>query len=186
MTATEIATFAGGCFWCMESVFEGQKGIEKVISGYMGGQVKNPSYEAVSSGSTGHAEVVQMSFDPQQISYGELLEIFFRQIDPTDKDGSFVDRGSQYRSAIFFHSPEQQARAVAMIEVLNNSKLFDMPVSVEVTQASVFYPAEEYHQAFHRKNPIRYKFYRAGSGRDRFIEKVWTGVDGELITGLKS
>ncbi len=183
---TEIATLAGGCFWCVESAFEGRKGIETLTSGYMGGHVDNPSYEAVSSGGTGHAEVVQISFDSHQIAYKELLEIFFRQIDPTDKEGSFVDRGSQYRPAVFFHTPEQQAQALEMIEVLNNSKIFDMPVTVEVTQASSFYPAEAYHQAFHRKNPVRYKFYRAGSGRDRFIEKVWAKIDKNLITGPQS
>lgn len=178
----EIATLAGGCFWCMESSFEGQKGIKKVTSGYMGGHLENPGYDRVSSGSTGHAEVVRIIFDPAQISYKKLLEIFFRQIDPTDKDGSFVDRGSQYRPAIFFHSPEQQARALEMIEAVNDAKIFQAPVAVEVTGASVFYPAEDYHQGYHRKNPVRYKFYREGSGRDRFIENVWKKVNGELIT----
>jgi len=182
---TEIATVAGGCFWCVESAFYGQKGIKGIISGYMGGHMENPGYEAVSSGNTGHAEVVQISFDPQQISYGKLLELFFRQIDPTDKDGSFVDRGSQYRPGIFFHNPEQQARALEMIAALDNAKIFNVPVAVEVTEASEFYPAEDYHQGYHRKNPVRYKFYRTGSGRDRVIEKIWTKFDGELTAGPK-
>ncbi|MDD9305223.1 MAG: peptide-methionine (R)-S-oxide reductase MsrB [Desulfobacter sp.] len=173
MKNTQIATFAGGCFWCVESAFEGQPGVSDVISGYMGGHVENPSYEQVSQGITGHAEAVRVVFNPEKISYWALLKLFFQQIDPTDELGSFVDRGSQYRPAIFTHSPKQKELALKMIAKINSAKIFDSPVATEVTEASVFYPAEDYHQDYHSKNPIRYKFYRAGSGRDKFIKNVW-------------
>ncbi len=182
MKNTEIATFAGGCFWCVESVFEGLEGIDDVISGYMGGHVDNPTYEQVSSGSTGHAEVVQIRFDPDKVSYWTLLEIFFQQIDPTDKGGSFVDRGSQYRPAVFYHSPDQKKQALAIIKQIDDAKIFDKPVATQVVEAGEFYPAEDYHQDYQKKNPIRYKFYRAGSGRDRFITTVW---DNKSVMALK-
>jgi peptide methionine sulfoxide reductase msrA/msrB len=180
---SEIATFAGGCFWCVESAFEGRDGIVDVVSGYMGGRVDNPSYESVSAGTTGHAEVVQITFDPKQVSYWDLMTIFFQQIDPTDASGSFVDRGSQYRSEIFFHSPEQEHLAKKMVEKLNSSGILDGPVATQVTQAATFYPAEDYHQDYHSKNPIRYKFYRAGSGRDRFIQNFWESGNNKVFEG---
>jgi peptide methionine sulfoxide reductase msrA/msrB len=182
MNKTEIATFAGGCFWCVESAFEGHEGIGDVISGYMGGKVDNPTYEQVSSGKTGHAEVVQVPFDPGKISYWQLLEIFFQQIDPTDADGSFVDRGSQYRPAVFFHDDEQKKQALEMIAKINSAEVFDTPVATQVVQASQFYPAEDYHQDYHKKNPIRYKFYRTGSGRDRFIQNFWKNGNNKILS----
>jgi peptide methionine sulfoxide reductase msrA/msrB len=169
----ETATFAGGCFWCVESTFEGQDGVLDVISGYTGGPEKNPSYEQVSSGTTGHLEAIQITYDPGIISYKTLLEIFFQQIDPTDGEGSFVDRGNHYRSAVFFHTKAQRDQAKETIQLIDASKIFDSPVATQVLSASVFYAAETYHQDYHQKNPIRYKFYRAGSGRDSFIKNFW-------------
>ncbi|HMA66606.1 MAG TPA: peptide-methionine (S)-S-oxide reductase MsrA, partial [Desulfosalsimonadaceae bacterium] len=170
---TETATFAGGCFWCMEAPFEALEGVEKVVSGYSGGQVENPTYEQVSTGRTGHAEVVQIHYDTAKISYKELLEVFWRQIDPTDAGGSFVDRGSQYRSAIFYHSPEQKELAEASRDELGASGRYKRPIVTEIAPFAAFYPAEDYHQDFHKTHPSRYKRYRRGSGRDRFLEKVW-------------
>ena len=181
MNRTDTATFAGGCFWCVESAFEGRKGITRAVSGYMGGQVENPTYEQVSSGTTGHAEVVQITFDPDLVSYWDLLKIFFRQIDPTDRGGSFADRGTQYRPAIFYHDPDQKTQAMAMIKIIDGAKIFDRPVATQVVAADNFYPAEDYHQDYFRKNPIRYKFYRAGSGRDRFIQEFWNDGNNEIL-----
>jgi peptide methionine sulfoxide reductase msrA/msrB len=169
----ETATFAGGCFWCVESTFEGQDGVLDVISGYTGGPEKNPIYEQVSSGTTGHLEAIQITYDPGIISYKSLLEIFFQQIDPTDGQGSFVDRGTQYRSAVFFHTQAQRDQAEETIRLIDTAKIFDSPVATQVMPANVFYAAEAYHQDYHRKNPIRYKFYRSRSGRDSFIKKFW-------------
>ncbi len=169
----ETATFAGGCFWCVESSFEGLDGVLDVISGYIGGEEKNSTYELVSSGSTDHFEAIQITFNPDIISYKALLKIFFQQIDPTDGQGSFVDRGKQYRSAIFFHTEAQKREAQKLIDHIDVSKVFDIPVATQVITATPFYTAETYHQDYHRKNPIRYKFYRAGSGRDKFIQKFW-------------
>lgn len=169
----EQATFAGGCFWCVESAFEGRDGVIDVVSGYLGGHVENPTYEQVSSGTTGHAEAVRITFDPTLISYRELLKIFFQQIDPTDGKGSFVDRGSQYRPAVFYHSPEQKTQALDMIRRIEAAQIFSVPLATEVLETSQFYEAEAYHQDYHTKNPIRYKFYRAGSGRDWFIQNFW-------------
>ena len=171
--SVETAVFAGGCFWCMESAFKGQAGVKDVVSGYTGGHVENPGYEAVCSGTTGHAEAVRVTYDPNKISYWQLLEVFFTQIDPTDATGSFVDRGSQYRPGIFFQTPEQERLARAMIERLNASGIFDRPVATEVTKAAVFYPAEAYHQDYHKKNAVRYKFYRTASGREPFVKAFW-------------
>lgn len=179
----ETATFAGGCFWCVESAFEGREGIINVVSGYMGGHTENPTYEEVSSGGTGHAEVVRVTYDPSRISYRELLEMFFQQIDPTDAAGSFVDRGSQYRPAVFYHNQDQKAQAREIIGKIDAAKIFDKPVATQVVAASRFYEAEEYHQDYHTKNPIRYKFYRAGSGRDRFINNVWKNGGNKLFDG---
>lgn len=169
----ETATFAGGCFWCVESTFERQNGVLDVISGYTGGPEKNPSYEQVSSGTTGHLEAIQITYDPGIISYKSLLEIFFKQIDPTDGQGSFVDRGDHYRSAVFFHTEAQRDQTEETIRLIDTAKIFDSPVATQVLPAGAFYAAEAYHQDYHRKNPIRYKFYRSGSGRDSFIKNFW-------------
>jgi len=168
-----VATFAGGCFWCVESAFEGLDGVLDVISGYTGGHTENPTYKQVTSGTTGHFEAVQITFDPDIITYQTLLKIFFQQIDPTDSGGSFFDRGSQYSSAIFFHSDTQKKEVNKIIKQINNSKIFQGSVATQVLELKKFHEAEVYHQDYHKKNPLRYKFYRAGSGRDIFIEKNW-------------
>ncbi len=173
----ERATFAGGCFWCMEKPFEHLKGVKEVISGYTGGDKKNPTYEEVSSGNTGHREAVQVIYDPKEVSYQELLEVFWRQIDPTDPGGQFVDRGSQYTTAIFYHNPEQKKLAEESKRILEESGIFKRPIVTEILPATEFYPAEEYHQDYYKKNPYRYRIYRFGSGRDRFLESVWKGRD---------
>ncbi len=169
----EKATFAGGCFWCMVPPFEKIDGVTEVLSGYTGGYKENPTYEEVSSGKTGHVEAVQVTFDPSKVSYKKLLDVFWRQIDPTDAGGQFVDRGSQYRSVIFFHTPEQKALAEKSKEELQHSGRFRKPIVTEILPAGKFYKAEEYHQDYYRKNPIRYKFYRFHSGRDQFLKKIW-------------
>lgn len=167
------ATFAGGCFWCMEGPFEHLGGVHEVLSGYAGGTEVNPTYEQVSSGTTGHREVIQVRYDPAQVNYEQLLEIFWRQIDPTDAQGQFVDRGTQYRSGIFFHDAEQQAAAEASKKALGRSGRYDQPMVTEILPLGTFYPAEEYHQDYYKKHPIRYKYYRHHSGRDQHLEKVW-------------
>jgi peptide methionine sulfoxide reductase msrA/msrB len=177
----ETATFAGGCFWCVESTFEGRDGILDVVSGYTGGPEKNPTYEQVSSGTTGHFEAIQITYDPGIIDYKSLLEIFFQQIDPTDGGGSFVDRGNHYRSAVFFHTSDQKLQAQETIRLIDTANIFDSPVATQVLPAGVFYAAEDYHQDYHQKNPIRYKFYRAGSGRDTFIKKFWTNKNSQIF-----
>lgn len=169
----ETATFAGGCFWCMEPPFEKLDGVKDVVSGYTGGHSVNPTYQAVSAGTTGHAEAIQITYDPSKVNYAKLLDIFWRQIDPTDAGGSFVDRGSQYRSAIFYHSEEQRRLAEQSKADLARSGKFSAPIVTEIVKAGVFYPAEEYHQDYYKKNPIRYKYYRFNSGRDQYIKKVW-------------
>ncbi len=179
-----LATFAGGCFWCMETPFEKLDGVTAVISGYCGGDEQNPTYEQVGSGTTGHAESVQIHFDATKISYQQLLDVFWRQIDPTDAGGQFVDRGSQYRSAIFVHDAEQRRLAQASKEALARSGRFSKPLVTEIVDYVRFWPAEEYHQDFFRKNPVRYHSYRAGSGRDAFIEKTW-GKDAEVMIPKK-
>ena len=172
-TKTEKATFAGGCFWCMETPFEKLDGVTEVISGYTGGKKVNPTYEEVSYGGTGHLESVQIIYDPSKITYSELLDVFWKQIDPTDPNGQFVDRGSQYRSAIFYHNDEQKGFAEKSKEELDKSGKFRKPVVTEIILASTFYKAEEYHQDYYKKNPIRYKFYRYNSGRDQYLKKIW-------------
>ena len=171
---TEKATFAGGCFWCTESDFEKIEGVVDVVSGYMGGSEENPTYEQVAAGVTGHAEVVQVIYDPSKITYPQLLDIFWRHVDPTDPGGQFVDRGSQYRSAIFYHNDQQKQQAEASKAELQRSGRFDKPIVTEVTKASTFYTAEEYHQDYYRKHPLRYKYYRYGSGRDQFLRSAWS------------
>ena len=171
------ATFAGGCFWCTESDFEKVAGVVEVISGYTGGHTKNPTYEEVSSGVTGHAESIQVIYDPAKVSYEQLLDVFWRHIDPTDAGGQFVDRGSQYRSAIFYQDDEQRRLAEESKAKLEQSGRFDKPIVTEIVKLGTFYPAEEYHQDYYKKNPLRYKYYRYGSGRDQFLEQVWGKED---------
>jgi peptide methionine sulfoxide reductase msrA/msrB len=169
----ELATFAGGCFWCVESGFEKLTGVHEVISGYTGGQMKNPSYEQVSSGRTGHVEAVQVYYDPTVISYEALVESFWRQINPTDNGGQFADRGEQYRPLIFYHDETQREIAEKSRAALDASGRFDSPIVTEIKPLEQFYPAEDFHQDYHKKNPLRYKFYRYHSGRDEFLEKTW-------------
>jgi peptide methionine sulfoxide reductase msrA/msrB len=169
----ETATFAGGCFWCMESPFEKLEGVKEVISGYTGGHKENPTYEEVSSGTTGHLEAIQITYDPSQISYPELLEVFWRQVDPTDPGGQFVDRGQQYTTAIFYHNGIQKEQAEASKKNLSASGRYDKSIVTPIKKAGTFYPAEEYHQNYYKKNPLRYNFYRYNSGRDRYLKKVW-------------
>lgn len=168
-----VATFAGGCFWCMVKPFDEQPGIEKVISGYTGGTVENPTYEDVCSGTTGHTEAVQITFDPDVFPYEKLLDIFWMQIDPTDDGGQFFDRGRSYRPVIFYHSEEQRLLAEKSKEALAKSGRFSRPIVVPIEPATTFYPAEEYHQDFYKKNPFRYQAYQKGSGRHDFINKHW-------------
>ncbi len=170
---TAKATFAGGCFWCMEHPFDQLDGVIDVVSGYSGGSEPNPTYQQVASGRTGHAESVQLTYDPEKISYEELLEVFWRQIDPTDPDGQFVDRGRQYRSAIFGHDEEQWRLAEQSRENLDASGRYDKPIVTEVEDFQSFWPAETYHQDYYAKNPLRYRFYRYGSGRDQYLDEVW-------------
>jgi peptide methionine sulfoxide reductase msrA/msrB len=172
-TGLEKATFAGGCFWCMEPPFEKLEGVKEVVSGYTGGHKENPTYKEVSSDSTGHAEAVEVLYDPSLVTYEQLLDVFWRQIDPTDAGGQFSDRGSSYRTAIFFHNGEQKRLAEKSRRELAESGRFDKPIVTEITPSGPFYRAEEYHQDYHRKNPLRYKIYRYGSGRDRFLKKAW-------------
>ena len=167
------ATFAGGCFWCMEPPFDKLDGVVATISGYTGGHTANPTYEEVSAGSTGHLEAIQVLFDPAKVGYEQLLEVFWRSINPTDPDGQFVDRGPQYRSAIFYHDADQQRLAEASRQRLDTSGRFRQPIATPIIPAGPFYPAEEYHQDYYQKNPLRYRFYRHGSGRDQFLESVW-------------
>jgi len=169
----EKATFAGGCFWCMEPPFEEIDGVVEVISGYSGGEEKNPTYEEVASGKTGHAEAVQITFDPSKVTYEKLLEVFWRQIDPTDDGGQFADRGAQYRAAIFYHNDEQKSIAEKSKETLTKSGKFKKPVVTEIQPYTQFYKAEDYHQDFYKKNSSRYKSYKYNSGREPYIKKVW-------------
>jgi peptide-methionine (S)-S-oxide reductase len=169
----ETATFAGGCFWCMEPPFDKLDGVISTTSGYTGGQTKNPSYEEVSSGGTGHAESVQIIFDPTKVSYARLLDVFWHNIDPFTLNGQFCDHGRQYRTAIFYHSEEQKRLAEASKQALEQSGRFTKPIVTEIVPAGEFYKAEEYHQDYYQKNPIRYKFYRYNCGRDQVLESIW-------------
>ena len=169
----EKATFTGGCFWCMEAPFEKLDGVQEVISGYSGGHKENPTYKEVSSGATGHVEAIQITYDPSTISYQKLLDVFWRQIDPTDAGGQFVDRGSQYRSIIFYHSDQQKRLAEESKKSLAQSGRFGKPIVTEIIKATIFYPAEDYHQDYYKKSALKYKFYRFNSGRDQFLKKVW-------------
>ena len=170
-TKYEKATFAGGCFWCMQPPFEKLKGVVEVVSGYTGGTGENPTYEDYAK--KGHIEAVQITYDPSIISYKQLLDVFWRQIDPTDPGGQFVDRGPQYRSAIFYHNEEQKSLAEKSKEELAKTGRFDKPIVTDTIKAATFYKAEDYHQDYYKKNPIRYKFYRSRSGRDQYLDKIW-------------
>ena len=172
-TKLQKATFAGGCFWCMEPFLERIKGVKKVTVGYTGGHTKNPTYEEVSSGQTGHAEAVELLFDPSEASYEKIMNVFWHNIDPTAVNSQFVDHGTQYRSAVFYHDDEQKRIAEEGKKQITDSGRFDKPIATEIVPASPFYPAEEYHQAYYKKNPMRYKMYHDNSGRDEFLDKVW-------------
>ena len=172
---TRTAVFAGGCFWCTEADFEKVKGVISVVSGYTGGHVKNPTYKEVSNGGTGHVESVEVTYDPKIVTYQDLLDKFWREVNPTDAGGQFVDRGDQYRSVIFYANERQHRLAEASKEKLAASGIFKKPIVTEILPLGPFYPAEEYHQDYYKKNPIRYHWYRSGSGRDQFLEKTWAG-----------
>ena len=176
-TKLDTATFAGGCFWCMEPPFEKLDGVKEVIPGYTGGHKENPAYEEVSAGTTGHAEAIQVIYDPAKVTYAKLLDVFWRQINPADAGGQFADRGSQYRAVIFYQNDEQKRLAVQSKEQLQKSGRFQKPIVTEIVPASRFYPAEEYHQDYYKKNPVNYKRYRNGSGREQFLEKTWGTED---------
>ena len=167
------ATFSGGCFWCMEPPFEKLPGVSKVISGYTGGKKENPSYKEVATGLTNHAEAIEIHYDPSKISYNDLLEVLWRNIDPTDGSGQFVDRGKQYRPAIFYHNKDQKKLAEKSRDRLEKSKRFKNKIETTIIKANTFYAAEEYHQDFYKKSTVRYKIYRIGSGRDQFLKKYW-------------
>jgi peptide methionine sulfoxide reductase msrA/msrB len=169
----EVATFAGGCFWCMEPPFEKLTGVSTVISGYMGGSKENANYKAVSSGSSKHLEVVQVTYDPKKVDYKKLVEIFWMNVDPTQTDGQFVDKGDQYKTAIFYHSEEQRKMAMVSKKKLDASKRYPRPIYTKIKSAQEFYPAEEYHQDYYKKSSFRYKLYRVNSGRDDHIKKYW-------------
>ena len=173
--ATKTAIFAGGCFWCTESDFEKLPGVLSVISGYTGGGVNNPTYEEVSSGETGHVEAIRVTYDPERVSYETLLDHFWRHVDPTDAGGQFVDRGAQYRSVIFYETEEERLAIETSKKALEASGPFDKPIVTDILPRMPFYEAESYHQDYYSKNPIRYKFYRTGSGRDQFLKKRWKG-----------
>ena len=172
-TQTEVAIFAGGCFWCMEPPFDKLPGVKSTTSGYIGGRTLRPTYEQVSAGRTGHAEAVQVRYDPTRVSYQKLLDVFWRNIDPLAVDRQFCDVGDQYRSAIFTTGAEQQRLAEASKRKLEASGRFRQPIATQVVPASKFYPAEDYHQDYYHRNPVRYKFYRYNCGRDQRLEQLW-------------
>ena len=169
----ETATFAGGCFWCMEPPFDKLEGVVSTTSGYTGGHQKNPTYQQVLAGGTGHTESMQIVYNPEKISYARLLEVYWRNIDPTTSNRQFCDYGSQYRTAIFYHSEEQKRLAIASRDVIIDSKRFEVPIVTEMTPASTFYAAEDYHQDFYKKSPLRYKFYRYNCRRDQRLMELW-------------
>jgi len=170
---TAKATFAGGCFWCMEPPYDKLDGVISTTSGYTGGKKLNPTYQEVSAGGTGHAEAVQIEYDPKKVSYEKLLDVFWHNVDPTQKDGQFCDHGTQYRTAIFAHDDAQKAAAEASKAALMKSKPFKGDIVTEIVPATTFYPAEDYHQDYYMKNPVRYKFYRNGCGRDARLKELW-------------
>jgi len=168
-----VATFAGGCFWCVESDFDKVPGVVETISGYTGGTVANPGYRQVTRGGTGHREAVRIRYDPKQVSYERLLHIFWRSVDPTDGGGQFCDRGESYQTAIFAGDEEQRRLAEASREALEQSRVLDAPVVTPIEMAGEFYPAEDYHQDYYTKNPVRYRFYRFSCGRDSRVQQLW-------------
>ena len=168
-----VATFAGGCFWCMEQPFDKLDGVLATTSGYIGGMKQNPTYEQVSAGATGHAEAVQVLYDPKKVTYEKLLDVFWRNIDPTVTDRQFCDVGNQYRTAIFVHNDAQRAAAEASKAALEKSKPFKEPIVTPIVAATEFWPAEEYHQNYYVKNPVRYSYYRTGCGRDARLKQLW-------------
>lgn len=170
---TAKAYFAGGCFWCMEEAFEKVEGVITVVSGYMGGTVANPTYEQVSAGQTGHAETVEVTYDPAKVSYQRLLDAFWHNVDPLTPNAQFCDHGSQYRSAVFYGNEEEKRLAEESKSAIEGSKRFAEPIVTQIVMAATFYPAEEYHQDFYKKNPIRYKFYKFNCGRAERLEKLW-------------
>lgn len=167
------ATFAGGCFWCMQPPFDALKGVISTTAGYTGGHTKNPTYEQVSAGGTGHAESVQIIYDPKVVSYAQLLDVFWHNVDPITADRQFCDEGNQYRSAIFYHDEEQKRQAEESKKALEQSGRFKQPIVTQIVPATEFYPAEDYHQGYYRKNPLRYKFYRYSCGRDARLKELW-------------
>jgi len=179
---TRSAVFAGGCFWCTESDFEKVAGVLEAISGYTGGHVDNPTYRQVSAGGTGHVEAVRVIYDPARITYAELLDVFWHHVDPTDGGGQFVDRGAQYRSVIFYADDREQKMAEASRKQLAATAHFKKPIVTDILPLKTFYPAEEYHQNYYRKNPIRYHWYRSGSGRDQFLKKTWPAKKAHTMT----
>ena len=176
---TAKAIFAGGCFWCMEPPCEKLDGGHAVVSGYIGGEKENPTFQEVCAGITGHTEAVEICYDPVKVSYDKLLEVFWMNIDPTDSGGQFVDRGSQYRTGIFYLDEEQKELAEASRDQLDESGRFSSPIVTEIVAATIFYPAEDYHQGYHKECPIRYRAYRNSSGRDTFIARTWGTKKGE-------
>lgn len=180
------AVFAGGCFWCTESDFEKVDGVIEAISGYTGGRMENPTYKQVSAGGTGHIEAVKVVYDPAKISYSQLLDVLWRHIDPTDAGGQFVDRGDQYRSAIFYATDEERQTAEASKKALAASGRFDRPIVTDILPLGAFYEAEDYHQDYYKKNSLRYNWYRSGSGRDRFLETAWAGEDMQMEKKMSS
>lgn len=169
----KTAILAGGCFWCMVEPFEHVNGVVKVVSGFTGGKTSNPTYEEVCTGATGHYEAVQITYDPLKITYKQILDIYWKQIDPTDNTGQFVDRGSQYKTAIFYKTDEEKKIAEKSKEEIALKGHFNKPIVTKIIKFTKFYPAEDYHQDYHKKNPIRYKLYRIGSRRDEYLEKQW-------------
>jgi methionine-S-sulfoxide reductase len=169
----ERAIFAGGCFWCMEPPFKKLDGVISVISGYTDGQIVDPTYQEVCTGRTGHTEAVEIVFDPVKVIYAKLLEVLWMNIDPTDGAGQFFDRGTQYRSGIYYLNEEQKQQAEASRQAIDESGRFDDPVVTEIVAATIFYPAEDCHQDYYNENPVRYNSYRTGSGRDRYLDRVW-------------
>lgn len=180
--ATAVATFAGGCFWCVESDFDKVPGVLKTESGYTGGTVENPTYEAVTQGGTGHYEAVRITYDPAKVTYDQLLDVFWHSVDPTDAGGQFCDRGESYRTAVFFHSPAQKRSAISSKKAINDSGALKGSIVTPILMAKAFYPAEEYHQGYYMKDPLRYRFYRFGCGRDNRLREVW-GKD--ALRGIK-
>ena len=175
---TQSAIFAGGCFWCMEHPFEKIEGVSEVVSGFTGGTEKNPTYELVSSGRTGHVEAIRVTYDPAKVSYSSLLDVFWRQIDPTDHGGQFVDRGDQYTTAIFYSTDDQKRVAEESRKAIEVSGRFSGVIVTPIIEATEFYLAEDYHQDYYKEHPVRYKYYRRGSGRDQFLDGIWKEDEG--------